>query len=395
MFTRDLRLFLRSLRTILFLGAVLAAGCAGAVYGFARTEQAGSTQAEIVVCNQDDSRYGSLVLKYAANHELIQALVSIDFCDTEEAAVQAVEEGAAAAVIIPDGFFSGVYHGDTPVCRLVLSADGQSARRMVEAYLQMAADLLTRGQQFVFSGDYYMDDLGADADMADAFNQYMNLRFFTELTDAQEIYLEETTLAYTDSGLSSAAHYLAVYLAFLLSVLSLGYDALYQTDAQRGRLAMLASVGIRSGRFLRWKVLLPFGLSVLLGVGIFALAGQFLFLTVSAQTLLLLFAGLLCLSVWSALFACGLGRISGAVLFTAQVLGLLLCGGIIPYVKLKPFVLAVGAWTPLGTLYRLFTPLLGGRISGTVWVTVCAYTLVGVLLYRRRMRRLMLGREDV
>ena len=136
MFRRDLRLFLHSLRTLILLIALLACGCIGLLFAVSGADDPTTVRLSLVLCNLDtESNYGSMLLGLASNHDLVQSVVELEMCDTEEQAEERVREGAVAAVVIPPGFFHQIAHGEGALCEV-----GPHVPLMNMTSLQVAAE---------------------------------------------------------------------------------------------------------------------------------------------------------------------------------------------------------------------------------------------------------------
>ena len=198
---------------------------------------------------------------------------------------------------------------------------------------------------------------------------------------------------YTNGGLTQSGHYLIIYTVFFLSLMILGYFHLYQTDLERGRLLMLRSSGLSDRRFLRWKWIFPFLFSCLFLLAFVLVVPRFKALTLTPATILYALYGLLFTALFGTFLSIGLGRISGAVLFTIHIVGLFFCGGIIPYARLSPFVLSIGDVTPLGAVYHALAPLAGERLTFWPFVLSLIYLPAAWYLCHRRINGIRTGKE--
>ena len=394
MFRRDLRLFLHSLRTLILLIALLACGCIGLLFAVSGADDPTTVRLSLVLCNLDtESNYGSMLLGLASNHDLVQSVVELEMCDTEEQAEERVREGAVAAVVIPPGFFHQIAHGEGAPCRMILNSSGEGVRAVIQSYASIGSEVLTSGQLIVFTGDYFAEDAGIPSEEAVSFNTYMNLYAFREFENARDQYFMVKQVPYTNGGLTQSGHYLIIYTVFFLSLMILGYFHLYQTDLERGRLLMLRSSGLSDRRFLRWKWIFPFLFSCLFLLAFVLVVPRFKALTLTPATILYALYGLLFTALFGTFLSIGLGRISGAVLFTIHIVGLFFCGGIIPYARLSPFVLSIGDVTPLGAVYHALAPLAGERLTFWPFVLSLIYLPAAWYLCYRRINGIRTGKE--
>ena len=394
MFRRDLKLFSLSFRAMAVLIVLVFGVAVGAFFALSGSETPASIQLDVAVTNYDsDSAIGTMTMNAAINHRMVTSLIHVEFYDTEEEALQAVRDGATAAIIVPKHFFNSVSRGENMPCRLIVNNSGDIEKTLLFMFADIGVELLTTGQLIVFTGDYYMMDQGVSSEIATDFNMYMNLYSISELSHSQDTYLRTVEIPYTRGGLSMAGHYIAVYFAFFLCVILLGLNKLYQTDMLRSRLLMLKTSGITEVRFMLWKCLLPFFTSLVFLLILCLGASRFVPLTFSPLSLLYALLGLLFIQIFGALCSTSFGSASGAVLFAIHVVGLFFCGGVIPYSRLKPIALMIGEFTPLGTAYKLVSPLLGGTFTPAAPIMACVYTALFYALFHARFRQLLSGKE--
>ena len=224
MFRRDLKLFSLSFRAMAVLIVLVFGVAVGAFFALSGSETPTSIQLDVAVTNYDsDSAIGTMTMNAAINHRMVTSLIHVEFYDTEEEALQAVRDGATAAIIVPKHFFNSVSRGENMPCRLIVNNSGDIEKTLLFMFADIGVELLTTGQLIVFTGDYYMMDQGVSSEIATDFNMYMNLYSISELSHSQDTYLRTVEIPYTRGGLSMAGHYIAVYFAFFLSLMTAGF----------------------------------------------------------------------------------------------------------------------------------------------------------------------------
>jgi len=167
---------------------------------------------------------------------------------------------------------------------------------------------------------------------------------------------------------------------------------LYETDMHVSMLRRLRVAGVGSGRFLCGKILFPFAFR---GVVLAAI----LWLVSDAVSLGSLPAVIAC-SIFCALYLSVLGGALsvcfgdgvGAVGITA-VVGLLLCGGLVPRQMLSDVLLHIGDLTPMGAARCLLAPAFGAPVNGEGVVAVVFYTAVSLILLFWKTDRVRRGKE--
>lgn len=375
---------------------ILLAGCVGAVAAVVSSETGTSAPILVAVANEDpESNLGEMVLELVQEQDTIASLVEIRVYDTEQEAVRAVEAGAEAALIIPEGFFSSVMRGENLPCGLVLGADYESGRNTVHTYALVGADLLTTAQYAVYGGQKLLREQGADDNTVSEFTFYLNAANLSQAATGKDDYFVMREIPYTAGGLGMAAHYLVLYLAFFLSMLGICFAGFYLRDCKKDMLIRLRASGVGYGKFLGWKLLLPVLFEMIAVTAVLAVGGLFLDYDLSAGTMAPALFGLIACGCMSGLLAVGLGRVAGPVQFVILLLGLFFMGGIIPYSRLSTITASIGGFTPLGAIYGLFAPLLGEKPSGIPAIMTAVYLSLAALLARIRLGSLVMGKEGL
>ena len=212
MFKRDCRLFIRSLKYVIIIGCILLAGAAGTVFMILNNEAGGSRPLTLALVNEDtDSSFSDLVLGIVAENENIAASVTVRFFETEEEAVKAVENGAAAALIIPQDFFGSVYAGDNYPCRIILNSSNESSAQTIKYFAGLGSDMLSSAQYAIYEGDMFLAENGADGQTREEYNIYLNTSMISEAAEAPNRYFDIKNVGYSASGLPKVSHYAALF----------------------------------------------------------------------------------------------------------------------------------------------------------------------------------------
>ena len=394
MFRRDCRLFLKCLKSALVIGCIFLMICAAAAVLIVKSEEAGKKPVTLALVNEDtDSTFSGFVLNMIAANENIASAMEVTFFETEEEAVRAVKEGAAAALILPQDFFASVSYGENYPCKIILNNTNLSAAGMISDYAALGSDILSSAQTAIYAGDLCLQEKGADGTIRGEYNLQLNASMVSEVADAPERYFEIENFGYTTKGLSAAAHYAALYLSFFLAVLGICFFHLYRDDCEKGQLIRLFSAGITAKKFIFWKILLPAAFFAILTMIGLPAGRKMLLLNITPAALAAAVCGILFLAFFVMCIGICFGAASGAISFVIGFVSLFLCGGIIPYANLAPWVLQIGKFTPLGVSYSLFSPLLNGGFDFVCLIPAAIYILFGSLAISRTLKQTILGAE--
>lgn len=394
MLYRDSRLFSRALYNAFVMGVLFLVACAGLFWVITASETSSDHLVEIAISNEDtENPLGEMAIRLASSHDLVSKLVTIRLCDTPDDAVKAVEDGAAAAVILPDGFFDSIMSGEDLPCRLVLSKTNTSGRNTVAIYADVGSDLLSAAQYAVYSGVAYLKSQGVSGQAISDYIYRLDMDSFSHVSEAQKLYFETAEISYTAGGLSMYCHYAVLYASFCFCILILSFSHLYHADCQRDTLSRLQASGISESAFICWKLILPGLFILLLTAGMLAVAAQFFNVRFSFGSVVCAVCAIAFCAALGGLLSLGLGTLGGCVQFLCTIAGLFLLGGIIPYSRMNPIATMLGAYTPLGVVYGLFSPLFGGSLSWSLFPAGAVELAAAFLLAHHRMVHIMEGRN--
>ena len=356
----------------------------------------GSKPLTLALVNEDtESSFSDLVLSVVAENENIASSVDVEFFDTEEEAIEAVRKGAAAALIIPDDFFGSVNAGENYPCRIVLNNSNESSAATIRYFASLGSDMLSAAQYAIYEGDLYLRQQGANDQTRYEYNLYLNTSMISEAAEAPNRYFSYYSVGYTASGLPRNAHYIALFLGFLFGVLSICFFHLYLDDFRTEMLTRLFSAGVSRTGFMKWKILLPGLVFLILTVLVFIFGGRFAQFHFALPALIAALGAVAFGALFCGLYGTAIGDLSGAVIFIIFFVSLFFCGGIIPYSNLTGIALKIGSFTPLGVIYGLLSPSFGGSFELSSVIAAVCYIVPGILFLRSEMERTLIGRANL
>lgn len=394
MLFRDIRLFLHTAVTAFLTILFLLAGLTGILYAVNRQEEKEAKKTTVIIVNEDnESSMGNLALKLAKSHEMVRSLFDVREAKSEEEAMQEMNAGAVATIILPKDFFQKAMNGTNEPARLILSDAYQKEKEVLETFAQVGADFFTSAQFGVFAGEEYVSELGESREIQQAYLDEVNADFIKKALIAIDEYYIEEPVSYTRNGLSKDAHYICVYAAFLLSVLGICFTKLYLTDFDTPHFLKLRACGVRNVSFLFWKMLFLFLLSVMFEVIMIVAIRRRLTLHLDLPSLGSMLLAALFATIFSGCVILITGKASAITLYVLSGIGLFLCGGIIPYSLLHKSILMIGTYSPLGVVIGFLSPLFGANISWTSVFFGGLYLILALFLCSIRMKHLVGARK--
>ena len=393
MLKRDASLFLRCVIPAAVLTAIFALVCAVAALTAAEGAEDVYHPLKVAVVDGEDTLVSRMLISAVGNMDYISGLMEAEPFGMD-AAQNAMQRGEIAAIIaLPENFSGDISAGKLSRGQIILSPAAASNSRIVETAARFGELLLAAGQYGVFSGEELILENGLDAEVHNAYLAYANSALLSEGIGAGEHYFNIVLTDYEESGMGTLSYYAMNWLTFLLFICAICFTALYRTDLNRSMLCRLRAVGIKDGTFLFGKVLYPALFRVLL----LAAAAAVLAPLVSLQINLRSAVGAVLSAVLAGIFATALGlclRSGAAATALVAIVGIVICGGVIPIRMLPDALLDVGALSPFGVVRNCLAPLFGGRFSAAGAAMAAVYTLAALLWMAHSLRRLRAGGEQ-
>ena len=381
MIKRDFHLFLRCLLAASVLTAVFAAVSIGAAVVGMRGAGEVYTPINVAVVDGENSILSRMLIRAVAGTEYISKLLAIDRCDAQKA-YRGLADGEFVAVIeLPENFVNDILVGAQKRGTITLSSAAAVHGEIVESVAAFGELLLAAGQYAVFSGERVMARYEMDAAFRESFLQEANTQLLAQAMTADSRYFVVTVTDYADTGLSLAAHYAVSWLAAVLMMSAVMFERLYTADRSRGMLLRLRAMGVSDGTFMAWKIILPFLFFAAVLMVALPMLSRWLPLEWSWAALVCLALGLMIIAVTSAAVMMCAER-GVPILLVSALVGLFLCGGLVPRQMMGRWLLFVGDLMPLGVSRGFFAPLFGGDLSyvtvvaALFWLIVCPIAIV-------------------
>lgn len=389
MIKRDLYLFARCLLAASVLTAVFAAVSIGAAAAGMRGAEKVYTPVKVAVVDGEDSVLSRILIRAVAGTDHIANMLEIERCDADKA-YGALASGEFAAVIeLPENFVNDILTGAQRRGRITLSSAAAAHGDIVKSVASYGELLLAAGQYAIFCGETVMDRYESDAQFREQFLAEVNARLLTEAMASNSRYFVLSVTDYADTGMSLAAHYAASWLAALLMLGTVMFEQLYTTDRSRSMLLRLRAVGVSDGVFVLWKFLLPFGFLVAVLLLVLLALGRWIEVQWSVWTLICALLGAAIAAATAEMLGMCLNR-GAPFLMVGTLVGLFLCGGLMPRQMLGRWLLLAGDLTPLGISRGLLAPIFGGEVKpvtlicALLWLVGCP-VVIGCRL--RTLRR--------
>ena len=364
MLRRDGILFRRGVIPALVLSVLLAAAAAGAGFSVLKSAGEGAPRAELVVVDEENSLYSRIAISTVEGQSYIQSILSVDTERKEERALERLEAGECAAVIVlPKGYVNAIMVGHEAKGRIILSEAAAASADIVASVALFGERLLAAGQYGVFAGQELIWKYGLGA----KFEQDYLLKSNTGLLNAALSLFDEAftveIMPYDGTSLPLAGYYASAWLVLFFMLCGLFFTGLYLTDNKPAMLTRLYALGVTPAGFYLAKWLLPLCFRLLLGAGILFGLSRFMPLTLSPLSLLLFLLGTAFISHFvSAVCVISADRSAGFGIVTAlAAAGLFLMGGLVPRSMLGRTLVGIGHFTPSGLAASFFAPLFGGK----------------------------------
>lgn len=392
MLARDIKLFGRCLLPAFVLTALFAIVCALAAFGTMSAAENKIAPLKVNVVDNEDTAMSRILVNVVMEMDYISSLLDIEKSDYAEA-VSNLESGKSiAAIILPESFVGDIAAGRNAKGQIILSHNAASYSDMVAEVASFGELLLAAGQYGVFCGQEIIAEHKLGSAANSVFLERTNKNLLNEAIVAGEKYFEISVADFADTDMSAVSYYSLCWLVLLLFLCGNFFSELCLADMNRSMLCRLRALGVGDIRFAGGKVMLPFIFRLLLCAALLLLAGRFIEIENGLYVLAVCVLSLLFISLFSSTVIMLRGW--GIMCNTAfAACGLFLCGGLVPRQMLADGLLFFGDITPFGAALNLFAPLLGGDLKAACIIALAAYSLLCILLLRRRLQLLRSGGE--
>ena len=350
MLGRDLSLWRKILPGILIFVLIFGALCGTAAVSMTHGTESGYLAAPVALVNQEDTDTGKFAVRMISSQDFA-APISIVQCTAAEAE-EGLRDGSFSAVVyLPQGYLSGVMHGDKTQVKIVLSENAELHSSIVRLLSEFGEELLSAGQFGVFAGENLV--LREDPQKYEAFMTEVNLLYLNQAMSDRWFIRQETS--YGGTGVTAAQWYVLLYTSLFFQLAALVYLP-FRRDLTVPLARRLRSSGIRDSVFAGSKLLYMMVSSLLIAVPVAAWLGA----TFTVKGVLCALAGLLLTNLVGLGLDLCLPKTGAAALITALAgVELFAAGGIIPRVELPAAITGLGEFFPLTITARLFSALLG------------------------------------
>ena len=389
MLKRDLHLFLRCLIPAAVFAAVLAVACAVAAAAVAQGAEKVYTPVKAAVVDGEDTVLSRMLIRGVAEVDYIEQLLDIEVCDAEEAMAGLASGEYAAVIELPRDFIRDILSGAEKQGRITLSPAAVSNGDVIAGVAAFGELLLASGQYAAFGSQTVIERYVSDGDEAWQLLERVNGALFGEVMRVDGAYFTLRVTEYAGSGVSLTGHYAVSWLALLLALSAVMFERLYIADRDRSMLLRLSGMGVTDGGFLLWKLILPLLFLLIVLLGVLGAVSEWVAVEWSAVNLLYAVIAVAVPAAVAAMLLICMKR-GASSLMVGSVLGLFLCGGIVPRQMLHPMMLAAGDLTPLGVSRGLLAPMFGGELSVGAAVMAFVWIFGSVVMMIASLRRLRL-----
>ena len=368
----------------------LAAVCAIAATAVAQGTEKVYTPVKAAVVDGEDTALSRMLIRGVAEVDFIKNLMEIELRSADDAEAGLASGEYAAVIDLPGEFLEDIFAGREKKGRITLTPAAAANGDVIHGVVAFGELLMATGQYAAFGSQAAINRYVSDGELAWQLLDQVNGTLFGEVLAGGEEYFTLTVTDYAGSGLSVVTHYAVSWLALLLALSAVMFERLYLSDRNRSMLLRLSGVGVTDGKFLLWKLVLPFLFLTALLLGALAVLKRWIEMEWSFAAVLCAVAAAIVPAILAAAFMISMEK-GAPALMVNSVLGLFLCGGIVPRQMLHPVMLAVGDLTPLGVSRGLLAPMFGGELSvwspvGTVIWSVAGVTAMVLSLRRLRLK---------
>ncbi len=382
MFKRDSKLFLGCLLSVL-IGTLLLAGVSAAAAAFA-IRSAGQliSPVRVAVVDEEDTVQSRLLVHTVSGNEMFTSSAEPVVLPLSEAMAELESGGVSGVIILPDGFTASIAPGEELHGKIMLSEALSSHSDVIGTLAAFGEEMLAAGQNGVFAGMEALEAGGVPEAVVEAFRTAGNPMQLSEALAVHEKYLDVEVVPYLDTAMPTGNFYACAFVVLGLFLTGIFFTPLFTRDRTEAMLDRLASCGVGSGKFYRWKLVLTAGFRVLLAIAAAAVLTRFGLAALSISTVWwILPAAAYCALISACLTVCFGDGVTAAAAFGLG--GLFLIGGVLPRQMLPDWLTAIGDLSPFGAAEAWLAPVFGGKpdliplLASLVWAALAIVLLGG------------------
>lgn len=346
----------------------------------------------------DESSYIKEAFGYLEKIDTVKNVCTFEEADSEENAVNKLKNGQAAAVIvIPEKFISGILNGTNTPVRIIFAENGiTTGSSLFREMLKAAAADLSTAQ----AGVYAMSDVFEMGNFTTVeelkANTHINARYLAYVIDRNACY--ETVEVYGNSSLNIVQFYSVTAIILLMLLGTVVCEMLIKPEQKMLQLN-LKRAGISAAENYIYKIAavsflfwLFYGIVYVLcclavirypavGQVITFMGGNILksgwLLNMVKGALAIFLLVTLAFSVAGLIYAIAGKTVSGVIMmFLLSVVMVFSSGCIVPSAMLPAGVMAIGRYLPTTIMAELCGQALNGTVAAGTMGAAAAYTVV-------------------
>lgn len=390
MLRRDFKLYIRSLAGALVLCMILSFICGLAAFCMMKSADNSAKTAKVALAVSDNSLVGKLLIN-TIEQAYLSTLLDITEANEDEA-LEGVKNGEyVAAIILPEGFISDVSSGVECRAKVLLSNKARTEADTISSIVSFGERLMLAGQYGVFAGERLIAENQLSYTVRSEFLEGANSDLMNEALGFNSKYFTFETLDYHGTGMPTESYYALCWSLLFLFLISLFFIPMFLTDCSQGMLNRLFAYGMGKVKFMQYKLIIMAFSRVLLFSAITAVLHRLGIVYIDLIAVIFTLVGIAYITVvGAALTMCFGDGITGNVL--SVIMGMFLCGGIIPLPMLPGTVTTIGRFTPFGTAKAFFEPLFGAQPDTAAMAVAVLYTALAIWLVGNKLSKTVVGR---
>lgn len=386
-------LFLKSSVISVIVSIVFAAGCLLAANTLSDRNAREYTKLKIAVVNNDTSDNSAFAVKILTNSvKSLNAVLSMSVMDESDAFNEIEKGNLNGILIIPEGAIEGYLYGNDIPMTFYISDASPYEYIMLKQIGETGRKMLSSGRSGTYTVQRIMYEKG-------------NKEKYNEISDRINTTLLSKTLgAYSDMtiwrnvNLNGAVvplipHHMLCFFAFFMLCSASLWGKFVLCDASPSVLQRMFCSKVNPFEIVISKTLYIFLFNILISV-LFFLSGKFFSDIDIHINLLYITAASLFLSALSVCMFIIIGKNSSFIISAISILGIILCGGIIP-VSLIPSSLAnIGKFFPNRLIYMALSTVYTNEQDISSLSIMISLSVLFMIISALFLKRKSLFKED-
>lgn len=224
-FKKSIKVFQKSLISILLVLLVLTIGVAGFSYTLLQSQVFQLVKVAVVI--PDTEEQSKLILQFLSSMDSVKSICEFEYLDEETAFEQLENQEVQAIISLPENFYEDIYYGENTPATIYFPKEKDANQRLFEELLTSGMTLLQISEAGVYSTQYLAYEQQLDVDRGEL-GEYVALKYAKTILNRGAIY--EAQVLSPLGGVAFTQYYFAAITLLVMFLSGILFGFLYRKE---------------------------------------------------------------------------------------------------------------------------------------------------------------------